>query len=178
MTDKGVWGYIFHSSDSKNLIQFRMDGFTHNRLAPYAGGDALIDEALRCWPLFVAVAAPGEVKRVSLRYINRMKELPRDGFRELLTAPPSTSAGAPGDIDGFSSRTTTSDGKGVGSTLNLAFQKAVDGSYTLTVDIEASLRGALVTEGAQLRAELDRLRTLKNALFFATITDLAVERYS
>ena len=60
-TDRGLHGHFFESSDGCDIAQFRVDGFTYNRLAPYTDGGAVIKEALRLWNLHVEVARPNVV---------------------------------------------------------------------------------------------------------------------
>src|SRR5438105_1670566 len=42
-------GYVFTSSDKKQLFQAKRTGFAFNRLAPYPGWDAFLAEAKRLW---------------------------------------------------------------------------------------------------------------------------------
>src|SRR5579864_1452406 len=67
--EKGLQGYFFQSEDRRNIAQFRRDGFTYNRLAPYTSWGDLQPEALRLWDLYAEVAAPEKLDRLALRYI-------------------------------------------------------------------------------------------------------------
>jgi len=179
-SDKGVQGYVFHAMEhgqDANIIQFRMDGYTYNRLPPYTSGQAMIAEALRWWPLHVAAVAPGEAKRLALRYINRVTGLAREEYRDLLTNPPKPPSGAPGSVEGFKSQMSTGESDGLGSVVATALEGAVDGSYTLTLDIDVFLNGSFGTDPALLAPKLERLRSVKNDLFFAAITDRAAARF-
>lgn len=66
-------GYAFESIDRKQLFQVRREGFTFNRMAPYAGWTALFEEAQRLWKEYVRVAKPRRISRIALRYINRFE---------------------------------------------------------------------------------------------------------
>lgn len=58
--------------DEKQLVQVRRLGYSFNRLAPYPGLDGLLPEIRRTWELFCKLMAPRQVRRVQLRYINRI----------------------------------------------------------------------------------------------------------
>ena len=42
----GLQGYVFKTADEKTLAQFRVDGFTFNRLRPYTSWEELFPQAL------------------------------------------------------------------------------------------------------------------------------------
>lgn len=70
---RSLQAFRFRSSDQKQLVQARRDGFSFNRLAPYERLDAYLPEIERTWKLFVEVAKPIRIRRVALRYINRIQ---------------------------------------------------------------------------------------------------------
>src|SRR5258706_9879324 len=43
--DKGLSGLHYLTLDGLSIAQFRVDGFTHNRLSPYTTGDQVLTEA-------------------------------------------------------------------------------------------------------------------------------------
>jgi uncharacterized protein (TIGR04255 family) len=62
----------FLQDDEKQLVQVRVQGFSFNRLEPYASLDDYLQEIERTWNLFVGLASPVQVKLIRLRYINRI----------------------------------------------------------------------------------------------------------
>ena len=50
--DLGVDGYLNWSSDEKQVTQFRLDGFSFNRLRPYTGWETCYPEVMRRWAFF------------------------------------------------------------------------------------------------------------------------------
>lgn len=176
--DEGLHGYVFKSADGKDLAQFRVDGFTVNRLHPYQGGDALLEETFRLWPLYLEVAAPRDIKRLALRYINRLEDLSPDEFRDLLVDPPHSPAGSPGSLDSFFTRVVTSDRTaGLTAVTTRKFERLPAGHHVLILDIDVSLDGDFRTEVSDLRPAFQKLRDLKNEVFFGTITEAAATRY-
>jgi uncharacterized protein (TIGR04255 family) len=76
-TRQTVRGYQSLTRDKKQIVQSRFDGFSFNRLAPYTTLDDYLPEIARCWALYCGFAAPVVVRRIALRYINRVA-LPLD----------------------------------------------------------------------------------------------------
>jgi len=69
---QSVRGYQSLSRDKKQIVQSRFDGFSFNRLAPYTSLDHYLPEIARCWRVYCGFAEPVVVRRIALRYINRV----------------------------------------------------------------------------------------------------------
>lgn len=80
---RGIQALQFLHDDEKQLIQFRPQGFSFNRLAPYSTLDDYLPEIERTWRVFVKIASPLQVRIVRLRYINRILLPTREGRVEL-----------------------------------------------------------------------------------------------
>jgi uncharacterized protein (TIGR04255 family) len=65
-------GWICSSDDDKQIVQFRRDGFTFSRLAPYGAWEPFRDEARKLWLAYRAHAAPAGILRLAVRYINQI----------------------------------------------------------------------------------------------------------
>jgi uncharacterized protein (TIGR04255 family) len=70
--DLGFQGYFWKTSDEKTIVQFRVDGFTFNRLRPYTSWTELFPQALDLWHLYSRVSRPEVITRLAVRYINRI----------------------------------------------------------------------------------------------------------
>lgn len=180
-TDKGLRGYFCESADGRDIAQFKVDGFTYNRLQPYTDGDTVIAAALGLWAVYVEIAKPLTVGRVALRYINRLK-LPRspDELGEYMTHPPVPPSGSLSSLDGFWTRYVTSDpqsGRGVIAAQVLEPGMPPD-SLSLIIDIDAFWVGDFAVEPDDLKERLMTLRQLKNDVFFGSITEKTAEMYA
>jgi uncharacterized protein (TIGR04255 family) len=178
--DGGLRGFFFESADGREIAQFRVDGFTYNRLPPYEGGERLIERALELWEIYVRVADPDTVTRVALRYINHIR-LPRQGdFGDYLTAPPSVPDAIDGALESFLGRITIRGNKSERHQIILT-QSAEPGPdrahVNLLIDVDASERtaGALGTAREDVLPALMTLRQLKNDAFFGAVTDKTLE---
>jgi uncharacterized protein (TIGR04255 family) len=58
--------------DEKQLVQFRANGYSFNRLAPYEGLDVYFGEIERTWQIFKDITHPVLIRKVGLRTINRI----------------------------------------------------------------------------------------------------------
>jgi uncharacterized protein (TIGR04255 family) len=65
----GPDGFIFTSSDGRQLVQARLDGFTFNRLRPYDRWESFREEAREHWDQYCKIAEPELASRVALRYM-------------------------------------------------------------------------------------------------------------
>lgn len=73
-------GYHFLSKGGQQIAQFRVDGFTFNRMSPYSSFDEYLPEVKRLWDFYRKMFKPVVVRRVALRYINKII-LPIEGTR-------------------------------------------------------------------------------------------------
>lgn len=73
MTSQGPTpdGLLMRSESEALVVQARLDGFSLNKLAPYAKWDALREQAQELWQRYLDIALPLTVKRLAVRYINR-----------------------------------------------------------------------------------------------------------
>jgi len=177
--DRGLLGLKFTTPDNRQVAQFRTDGFTLNRLKPYTSWGELEPEALRLWSVYVRIARPNAVRRIALRYINRI-DLPLDTdlARWLEVAPPHF-PGVEGAVADYVMRVTTQDPAfGTTSSVVQSLQRVPGHSArVLTADIDVYEVGDVATEVDALGPILDRLRNIKNRIFFGMITDNLVARF-
>ncbi len=75
--DLGVDGFLNWSVDEKQVIQFRLDGYSFSRLKPYNRWEEHFPEVLKFWSLFSKAVSPVLIKRIIVRFINVI-EIPRE----------------------------------------------------------------------------------------------------
>jgi uncharacterized protein (TIGR04255 family) len=175
--DLGIQGYRFHSADQKNIIQFRRDGFTFNRLHPYTSWDEIFPEASRFWSLYVQIAAPEELTRIAVRYINRLS-LPalQLNFADYLRAPPRLPQGVPQAINGFITRVAIHDPETmIAATVVQALETPLDEQYvSLILDIDVFQQNLAESPPAKILERFADLREMKNRIFFGSLTTKAL----
>jgi uncharacterized protein (TIGR04255 family) len=175
--DLGKLGFRFISEDGRQIAQFRRDGFTFNRLAPYPSWEDVFGEASRLFRIYRNVVPGEEVTRIAVRYINRLL-LPASlsELRLFLTAPPSIPGGLNVELDAFLSRITVhSPEGGLTAHLTQTTQPAVvEEKLPVILDIDAFELGAFPPLADSLLLRFAALRKFKNEIFFTSLTEKAV----
>ncbi len=67
-----IQAFQFLNDDEKQIVQFRTQGFSFNRLSPYTSLDDYLPKIEHAWKLFISIASPVQIRTVRLRYINRI----------------------------------------------------------------------------------------------------------
>ncbi len=95
-------GYRHTSADGHYVAQFRTDGFTFSRMAPYDRWDTFYAEATRMLRLYEQACSPPLLTRLALRYINQISvppgQIPVD---EYLRTRPEIADDMPNTTTGF-----------------------------------------------------------------------------
>lgn len=175
-----VWarGYLFKSEDGKNIVQFREDGFTFNRLRPYTDWSAFSKEAKSLWEVYLK--APVEVvTRVAVRYINDLDlQLPIN-LGEYLAAPPVIPPGLPQEVSSFFTRYVVHDiGSGASANVTQALRDTrLVNHASILLDIDVYRTDEAGVDIGRLWEQLETLRGLKNRIFFESITERTVKLF-
>jgi uncharacterized protein (TIGR04255 family) len=179
--DLGLHAVFYKSADAKNVAQFRVDGFTFNRLKPYTSWAQILPLALWLWRRYAETARPELVTRIALRYINHIR-LPSTlrSFETYLTAPPRIPRELPQTISGFLSRVVLHD---VQAELAATLTQALEGDLTTTtstviLDIDAYRVADLQPADRGIDDTLRALHDFKNRIFFSSVTEETVSLLS
>lgn len=179
---EGINALRFAQTDGRQLVQVRANGFSFNRLAPYAGLDDYLPEIERTWGLFVKAFAPLQIRCIRLRYINRVM-LPKEtnGLYDLdknLKTGPRLPGPERLTFAGFLDHHQFLDRiSGHLGSIVLTAQPAVENELPLILDITVEERKALAPEWNQVIAKIASLRALKNFVFTETLTPECLNRF-
>ncbi|OFV90127.1 MAG: hypothetical protein A3H95_13875 [Acidobacteria bacterium RIFCSPLOWO2_02_FULL_64_15] len=176
----GFHGLFLKSEDDSRIVQFRTDGFTLNQVAGYTTADDLFTEALALWRAYTHVVRPAATIRVALRYINKLLLPFRHGdhFERFLTAPVAMPAEAPQHVADFLTRAVVVDGSTEATAVVAQrLEPATEKLTPFTLDIDVFKIGEFSVDPGSLEPLLQRMRELKNRLFFALLTNEALEPY-
>jgi uncharacterized protein (TIGR04255 family) len=168
-------GLIFFSSDERTATQFRVDGFSFNKLPPYTRWEEIYPETMRLWDLYRSAAKPVQVRRVGVRYINRI-DVPSTDFSRHLTALPQIPPELPQVTRSFLSRVVLYDARrDVSASLTQASETTVQNlAVTVLLDIDAFKEDPA---GDNIEQVLEALHALKNEMFFGSITEETARIY-
>jgi len=171
-------GIAFRSVDEKQVVQFRRDGFTFSRLAPYERWQGFRGEAERLWKLFRSELAPSSIDRLAVRYINRI-ELPpsADDLTLWLKTYPEIADGISQPMAGFFMHVMIPQPE---LDASLAIVETVDtqrskdhGGVAIILDLDLFRTSNVPQDEDGIWEFFDKLHTRKNEVFESCITDMA-----
>jgi uncharacterized protein (TIGR04255 family) len=176
--DLGVMG---RSADGHNVAQWKLNGLTFNRLAPYTDWPSVFGEANRLWQLYSSIQPDVRVTRLAVRYINRMTISAGARLGDYLEAPPTLPPQIPQHLREYISRVVVQDPEqNLSAVLTQALEPGPDhatGSILLDIDAFQEQRRPLSPDDPLIVETFAQLRNLKNEIFYAAITEPAVERF-
>jgi len=166
-------GDIFWTSDKKRAVQARLDGFSVNQVGAYKDWETIVADAQRHWKAYVAAAKPEKVVRCAARFINRIEVPVGDDLKKHLLTFPEVGTALPPLLDEYSFRCILPFDDGRRAAITQATVASDGGtsstSRALLLDIEAFSDREFAPESADLWAEFDELRKIKNACFFDSL---------
>lgn len=174
-------GYLHTSSDGKQVVQYRLDGFTFNRLKPYPGWIAVSGEAIKWWTLYKSSVHPEAINRIAVRTINVI-DLPqgRINLEDYFQEVPHVTSTLPHAAREFRSQISVyfSDfGCNANVTLG-SLPSMPPESSRIVFDTDVYLAGQGDLGSRSLAETLEMLRKVKNDLFESTFTDRAKEMFA
>lgn len=171
--DKGIHGYLFSSADGLNVAQFRLDGYTFNRLRPYTSWESVFPEAWSLWQLYSERTSPEFVSRVAVRYINRLElPLPIQDLSRYLTAPPEVPEGLPQTMSGFLTRVVIQEpDTSLAANITQSLEGGEGQYVTIILDIDVYKTEQFEVRDERIERTFKQLRNLKNRIFFSSITE-------
>jgi uncharacterized protein (TIGR04255 family) len=180
-TDSKSIGVRLHSQDEKYVIQATHTGLTLSRLEPYENWTVVRDEMRRLWEIYRRALLPDRVVRVAVRYLNTILIAvgPQTRLEQIFTRAPMEPEGMSDLLSSFLNRCVVEDPPSRASVVvTLASQAAVpSGTLPVILDIEAIRQADFSVDGAEVWNYLERLRDLKNAAFFGSLTEDQIRQY-
>jgi uncharacterized protein (TIGR04255 family) len=166
----------FLKDDDLQLVQVRSGGYSFNRLAPYSSLDDYLPEIERTWREFVDLVAPVQIRRIALRYINRILLPTVEGRVQLddyLRLGPQVADEEALELLGFLHQQSAVE-VATGNQVNTAMvmQPLEDSRLPLIFDIEAMNLTPIDPQAWEnVRGTILSLRRLKNYVFRNTLTE-------
>lgn len=173
-------GFLYSSIIEKKIVQARLDGFTFNKLKPYESWEAFSSEAHELWDLYAKIAQPIKIKRIALRYINKIEiPLPISDFKEYILTIPEIAPALPQGLANFLMMLVIPKPEiGATAVINEVMEQ-VTKQQTLPIifDIDVFKIVSYINNYDELWKEFDQLRIFKNDIFFNSMTDKAKDLF-
>lgn len=180
--ERQVNGRFYQTEDKLQIAQFRLDGFTFNRLVPYTDWNEVFPETMRLWNLYRQAFAPSLISQLSVRFINHLS-VPTsvDRLSDYFTAPVKIPEGLPSKVTNFLTRITLMEEESnISTDITQALgQSSVEGSTFTLLDINSyrTFEHLDPYDTENIKSTLNELRNTKNRTFFGSITERTVELY-
>jgi uncharacterized protein (TIGR04255 family) len=180
--DLGWNGFRIQSEVKPHIAQFNRDGFLFSRLHPYETWENFTREALRLWRVYVDLAKPTQVQRISLRYINKIGLPPNNmQFEDYLQPAPALPQHMEVPFYGFFHQDMLAvPGHEYSVNIIRTVQQPQDPANQgigLILDITVITMKPFALGPEALDKRLPEMRWLKNEVFYGSITEKALESF-
>lgn len=178
--DLGCVGLKLYSPDGFYIAQFNKGGFVFSRLKPYQDWGKFTGEALRLWKIYRDIFRPVTIQRLGVRFINRISA--QSDFQDLgdyYRNPPTELVGFDWPQGGFLAHDVfqvPDTDYAVNILKTRVPPNANEKEPGLILDIDAFTQTPFTYTDDDLNACLERMRWVKNKIFYACITDKILER--
>jgi uncharacterized protein (TIGR04255 family) len=166
--DLGVDGFLNWSSDEKQVVQFRLDGFTYSRLKPYNGWENNFPETMKRWATFRSMVKPTLIRRITVRFINSI-EIPQKAFDldEYFVDAPQAPKVDSTTIEQFLNRIVFNvPAKGAKGVITQTIGQTANPTITpIIFDLDVSMAINALIDDTQISKIFENLRNLKNEIF-------------
>ncbi len=187
MSEKGfsgkheVVGVRLASKDELQILMINKSNFIISQLAPYPGWSVFSSRVARDLDLFTDVFGRKKINRIGVRYINRLdiplESLSVDNYLNVWPALPYL---GPSQSKSFALQSTQIlEEENLGVTLQSAtVDSPVPKAESVVLDIDIFTNSDVPMRNDAIVKLLDAMRTTKNKVFEASITDKARELFA
>jgi len=170
------FGWRYSTADGSRVVQFRRDGATFSILKGYQDWNEARSSARILWEQYREWNSPAKVSRLAVRYINVLSLPMGIDFDLFLTAAPRIPPDLPQMLSGFFQRTVIPfSTDGTTAVVTQALEPLHDNIVPVVLDIDVWYNVSLEVDASEIWIQLDRLRDIKNQIFFSSITERALE---
>ncbi len=178
VTSNEPFGVRFERNNGAEVLQFRRDGMTLSILKNYTNWEAIEEAARNAWHRFLEASGPASVARLAVRYINVIELPPGQDYDEYLTAGPRIPARLPQVVTHFIQRVVVpfadSDATAI---ITQALETPSAGHISAVLDIDVFVVCSLEGVSAEIWSSLEKLRDIKNNIFFSSLTEKALDSF-
>lgn len=176
-------GYQLWSADRRRVIQVRKNGFACSVLAPYESWERLVALTQQHFTAFADAIRPERITRVAVRYINRIDlPIPTEGgelrFEDYLRTFPQISPSLPQVVSDMLMRVVLPRREDNATAIITEALERPDLNRRVVpviLDLDIFSEGDFTRETAW--NSLERLRAVKNDIFFGCLTPRALELF-
>jgi len=172
------FGWRYDSKGGAKVVQLRRDGMTFSVLKGYTNWNEAKSSAQDLWRHYCEWGSPRMVNRLAVRYINVLELPPGADSDAYLTAGPRIPPELPQTFNNFLHRILIPfTPERANAIVTQALEAPLESGVPIVLDIDAFFSCTLAPDSPEIWTQLDRLREIKNRIFFASVTEKALEAY-
>lgn len=174
-TERAWHGLRIESEDALNVASFTGDYFSFSRLRPYQNWETFSREALRLWEIHKGLADLSEIRRIGVRFINRL-DPPVDAEPGGYLSGPMYSPGFLEETRFFYHDELAVPGHPFRVRLVRTLQPpAPSRGPGVLLDIDVFTQEPIAPDPAAIQERLGQMRWIKNRVFFGNVTERALD---
>lgn len=174
--DIGCVGLKLHSNDNLHIVQFNKDAFVFSRLKPYANWEQFSQEALRLWAIYCELLKPSEVRRIGLRFINRISiKQPTLELSDYYKYPPASIEELNWPLTGYMHHDVIQVPETAYSVNVIKTVQNVPGDIGLLLDIDVFMQSHFAYNELRIIEFIEDMRWVKNKIFFGSLTEKLIK---
>ena len=177
--ERGWQGLRLTSDDNLQVVQFKRDGIVYSRTQSYHSWDRFMAEAKPAWRAFEMIAAPVEIQRLGVRFINHIPAATPELLPDVLCEPPTCPSNLPLSEFVYQSTFTVPDHP-YGIRIIKVMQSATVGmpqSSGLFLDCDVFTTKPLACDESVLDEAPVEMHWLKNKVFFSLLTESVLQTF-
>jgi len=175
-----TFGYKFTSADDRQVWRSESDGFAFSRLSPYDRWETFQNEANALWFNYRRKLHPKSVKRLAVRYINRI-DIPAETIdvKDYFRTFPEISPELPQDLSGFFMQLAMPqrDLQSLALVRQALVPPTQPGITSVVLDIDIFRDTDVPQDDEDIWAFFAQLRGRKNAIFRGCLTERTLELF-
>jgi len=174
--DSGCVGLKYHSTDNVHISQFNKGAFVFSRLKPYQDWGHFSQEALRLWTIYCELLKPIEIRRIGLRFINRLviKQQAVE-LADYYKNPPSSIKDLNWPLAGYLHQDRVQVPESPYFTNVIKTVQNTPGEIGLLLDIDVFMQNHFNFNELRIIECMEEMCWIKNKVFFNSLTDKAIE---
>lgn len=170
-------GWRYELPDASRMVQVRRNGMTYSILRDYTEWAEIKAATRQIWNLYRQWAGNVEIGRTAARYINVFDFPVGTELDDYLTAAPKIPEELPQKLDSFLARVVVPFEHNISAIITQAVEPSVQPAVRVIVDIDVYAQRVFAADSVELWDFIDRLRQVKNAIFFSLVTERTLEAY-
>jgi uncharacterized protein (TIGR04255 family) len=173
-------GWRYESADGSRVAQVKRNGITYSILRNYKDWPEIRDATQSVWEFYLSqVGRPLIVARAAARYINVLEFPPSVELNDYLTAAPQIPKGLPQTVENFLQRVVIPYQGNIHAIITQALEATSQPGTRVILDIDVFAQQLTVQgESPDLWNLVDSFRSIKNTIFFTSVTETALEAYA